>query len=189
MKTVNETLSKVKGSDKVNDILTGKGSFSQAGFSDLVNAMVNDTTFKVTTYGKDGKANGELSISEMIRDDLKKTLDKAKYPQKSEADVLNNCEIVTNGLAKAIPQIVMQQLACGKKFDLPTQEKMVGSIYLANNPGKVKDVQIRDPKTQENLGTATITTQDSIQVRVKSPVPQHLSTKVRKDVNGKVVNQ
>ncbi len=64
---------------------------------------------------------------------------------------------------------------------------MVGSIYLASNPGKTKEIQVRDIKTKEALGTTTITTQDSVQVRAKSPVPKHLQVKVRKDVNGNLV--
>ena len=187
MKMVNDVLTKVKGTDKVNDILTGKGSFSKSGFADLTSALVNDTTFKVKTYNKDGKVSDEVSISDLISADLKKTLEKAHYPQKSEASVLDTCEIETKGLAEAIPQIVMQQIACGRKFDLPIGEKVQGSIYLKDNPGKKKVVAVRDPKTQENLGTCEITTKDSITVAAKSPVLPHLQTKVRKDVDGKVV--
>ena len=152
---------------------------------------------KITNLTHAIKIKNDYFCSLFLNEDIMRTTEQtSRY---DNLDRMSTKELLTSinaedmtvplAVAKAIPQIVMQQLACGKKFDLPTQEKMVGSIYLANNPGKVKDVQIRDPKTQENLGTATITTQDSIQVRVKSPVPQHLSTKVRKDVNGKVVNQ
>lgn len=187
MKMVNDVLTKVKGTDKVNDVLTGKGSFSKGGFSDLTSALVNDTTFKVKSYDKDGNVTNEVSISDLVRADLKKTLEMAHYPQKSESSVLDTCEISTKGLAEAIPQIVMQQIACGRKFDLPTGEKVQGSIYLKNVPGKKKSVAVRDPKTQEKLGTCEITTKDSIAVAAKSPVLPHLQTKVRKDVNGKVV--
>lgn len=188
MKTVNETLGKIKGVDKLDDVMTGKGAFSKAGFADTVNALVNDTTFKVKTFGKDGNVNGEVSISDLIRKDLTKTIDNAKYPQKSEVGVLQNTDICTTGLAEAIPYIVMEQMKCGKKFDLPMQANVGGSIYLANVPGKVKTVQVRDIKTKEALGTTTITSKDSVQIRAKSPVPAHLQTKVRKDLNGKVVD-
>ena len=187
MKTANEVLSKMKGTDKVAEVVTGKGAFSKAGFSDLTSALANDTTFKIKTYDKDGKVTGEVSVSELIRSDLKKTLEKAKYPQKTEAGILDTCEIVTNGLAEAIPQIVMQQIAAGKKFDLPIGEKVQGSIYLKDVPGKKKTVAVRDPKTQESLGTCEITTKDSIAVGVKSQVLPHLQSKVRKDNSGKVV--
>ena len=119
MKTVNEVFTKSKGEGKVNDTLTGKGSFSKQGFGDVVNAMINDTTFKVKTYGKDGKVSNEFNISELIRNDIKKTMEKAKYPQKSEAAVFDTCEIITNGLAEAIPYIVEEHIKQGKKFDLP----------------------------------------------------------------------
>ena len=187
MKMVKDVLGKTKGEDKINDVLTGKSSFSSTGFTDLVTAMVNDTSFKIPTYGKDGKKDGEVSISELIRDDLKKTLDKAKYPQKSESAVVDNCEIAANGLAKAIPYIVMQQIASGKKFDLPAMPKVQGSVYLQNVPGRVKESQIRDPKTQQNLGSVTTTTKDHIEIRTKSSCPDYLATKVRKDPNGKIV--
>jgi len=187
MKTVKDTLGKIKGEGKLNDVMTGKGAFSKAGFADTVNALANDTTFKIKTFGKDGKVSGEVSISELIRNDMKKTLANAKYPQKSEAAVLDTSDICTAGLSEAIPYIVMEQLKCGKKFDLPAQANVTGSIYLTDVPGKVKTVQVRDPKTQENLGTATITYKDSVQVRAKSPVPKHLQTKVRKDKNGNIV--
>lgn len=187
MKTVNEVLGNVKGEDRINDILTGKGSFSKQGFSDTVSALANDTTFKLKTYDSNGQVTGEVSVSELIREDLKKTLDKAKYPQKSEAGVLDNTEIVTDGLAKAIPLIVMEQLKCGKKFDLPTQPNVNGSIYLAPVTGTTKTVQVRDIKTKQPLGTSTITTKDSVTIKAKSPVPNHLQTKVKKDLKGNVV--
>lgn len=186
-KNVKEVLEKAKGADHVNEIVAGKGAFSKAGFGDLVNALANDTTFKINTYAKDGSVSGSVSVSDLIREDMKKTVEKAKYPQKSEAAVFDTCEIETKGLAEAIPQIVMQQLMSGKKFDLPMQDKVQGSVYLQNVPGKVKETTIRDPKTQTVLGTVTTTTKDNITVRTKSPVVPSLVSKVRKDVNGKVV--
>lgn len=187
MKLVSDTLGKVKGEDKIHDVITGKGAFSKTGFADTVSALANDTTFGVKTYGKDGKQTGTVNISELIRADLKKTVAKAGFPQKSEAGVLDSCEIVTTGLAEAIPQIVMEQLKQGKKFDLPAAPGVSGSIYLAKVPAKQKVVSVRDPKTQANLGTAEITTKESVQIRAKSPVPDYLQTKVRKDANGKVI--
>lgn len=187
-KNVSDVLSKAKGTDKVSEIIAGKGAFSKGGFGDLVNALANDNSYKIKTYGKDGKVAGEVSIADLIREDLKKTIEKAKYPQKSEAGVLDSCEIVTTGLAEAIPQIVMQQIGSGKKFDLPMQQKVQGSIFLADVPGKTKETTIRDPKSQQVLGTVTTTSKDSMQVRAKSSCPSHLQTKVRKDTNGKVVS-
>lgn len=187
MKTINETIGKVKGND-LDAVMTGKGAFSKTGFADTVNALANDTTFKVKTFGKDGKPNGEVSISELIRNDVKKTLANAKYPQKSEAAVIDTADICTAGIAEAIPYIVMEQIKMGKKFDLPAQANVAtSSIYLNPVAGKEKTVQVRDPKTQANMGTCTITTKDSVQVRTKSPVPTHLQTKVRKDPNGKII--
>lgn len=187
MKLVNEVLGKIKGENNVNEVMTGKGAFSKSGFGDVVSAMVNDTTFKIPTYDKNGAKTGEVSISEMIRSDIKKTIEKAKFPQKSESAVLDTCEVTTTGLAEAIPYLVAEQLKCGKKFDIPQGKNYVGSVYLGDVKGRVKEVQVRDPKTQENLGTCTITTKDSVQVKTKSPVPQFLSSKVRKDKNGKVI--
>ena len=187
-KMVNDVLGKVKGTDKVNDILTGKGSFSKQGFGDLVNALSNDTTFKVTTYDKDGSENGSLNISEIIRNDFKKTIEKASYPQKSEAGVLDTAEICTKGISEAIPYIVMEQIKCGKKFDLPQQPSVVGSIYLADVPGKTKVSNIRDIQTKQDLGTVETVTKDSVQIRAKSPVPKNcVISKIRKDPSGKVV--
>ena len=189
MKSVTELLTSVKGSDKVDQICTGKGAFSASGFGDLVGSLANDTTFKVKTYDKDGKPNGEVNISEMIRADIKKTLEKAKYPQKSEAGVLDSAEIVTAGMAKAIPYIVMEQIMCGKKFDLPQQPTVKGSIYLADVAGGTKTSDVRDIKSGQKIGTSTTVTRDSVQIRAKSPVPQScIVSKVRKDLNGKVVN-
>ena len=111
MKMVNETLEKMKGDGKkVDDVVTGKASFSRSGFDAVVSAMINDTTFKVKTYGKDGKPNGEVSISELVRSDLKKTVANAKYPQKAEAPVLDQCEVSTSGIALAIPYIINEYL-------------------------------------------------------------------------------
>lgn len=186
-KMVKDVLSAIKGTDKVSDIVTGKGSFSKQGFGDLVNALANDTTFKIKTYDK-GKENGAVNISELIRSDIKKTIEKAGYPQKSEAAVLDTAEICTKNLAEVIPHMVMQQVMCGKKFDLPQQPTVAGSIYLAPVPGKKKVSKVRDIQTKQELGTVEITTKDSVQIRTKSPVPAScVVSKVRKDTTGKVV--
>lgn len=188
MKTVNEVLSKVKGENKVNETVTGKGSFSKSGFEDLVSSLVNDTGYKIPTYDKmTGEKNGELNVSELIRSDLVKTVEKAKWPQKSEVNVLDTCDIVTKGLSEAIPHIITEHLKTGKKLDLPQQSNFNGSIYLLDVKGRERDVNVRDPKTQENLGTCTITTKDHVQIKSKSPVPKFLQEKVRKDANGNVI--
>lgn len=181
MKMVKDVLENIKGKDNVDKTLTGKGAFSQTGFGDMVNAMATDTSFKIPTYDKDGKKDGEINISELIRDDIKKTLEKAKYPQKSEAGVLDTCDIVTTGLTKAIPQLVMAWVAAGRKFDLPNTATSTGSVYLQAVPGGVKNSQVRDMKTGEVTGSVEITTKDHIEVRTKSSTPDWLKTKVRKD--------
>lgn len=183
MKSVTE----VKG-DKVDKICTGKGAFSAAGFSDLVGALANDSKFSVTTYGKDGQPNGSVNISELIRGDIKKSVANAKYPQKSEEGVLDSSEICTKGLAKAIPYMVEEYLKTGKKFDLPQQPTFQGSIYLADQPGRTKVSKVRDIQTKKELGTSTTVTKDSVQVRVKSPVPAScVVSKTRRDLNGNVM--
>ena len=186
-KTVNEVLASLKGTGKENDTLTGQGSFSKAGFSDLVTAMINDTSFSIPTYDKDGKVSGSIKPSELARADIAKTVDNAKYPQKSEAAVLNQAEIECKGIASIIPYAVEEYIKTGRKFDLPVQPEFNGSVYLTPVKGTVKEVSIRDPKTQEPMGTCTITSKDSIKVATKSPVPAHLQTKVRKDPSGKIV--
>ena len=60
-----------------------------------------------------------------------------------------------------------------------------GSVYLAPVKGKEKTFAVRDPKTQENLGTAVVKSEDHVQVRTKSGVPAWMQVKVRKDKNGK----
>lgn len=189
MKLVKDVLSKIKGEDKVNDILTGKGSYSQQGYGDVVNALANDTTWKTKSFDKNGNPVGEVNLSELIREDIKKTIAKAGYPQKSEINVIDTAEIFTSGITELTKQAPMEYMACGKKFDMPTKPNVVGSIYLTKVPGKVKTTQVRDPKTQQNLGSVTITSKDSVQIRAKSPVPNHLQTKVRKDPSGKIVTK
>ena len=180
MKTVNETYGKLKGEDNVKKTLTGKGAFSAANFGDLVGALANDVTFKIPTYDKDGKKAGEVCVSDMIRADIKATIEKAHCPQKSELGVIDTADIVTKNTAQAIPYIVMEQLKTGRKFDLPRGKNVEGSIYLADVPKSSKTVAIRDPKTQENLGTVVIETDDYVQVRSRSKAPAHLQKKTRK---------
>lgn len=180
-KTMKDLLGKDAGK-----MVTGRGVFSKSGFADLVHSLVNDPSYKVGSVNKDGSKN-ELSVHDAIVADLKKTLDTAKYPQKAEAGVLDTVEISTKNLAEVIPHIVMEQIKTGKKFDLPVQENVVGGIYLADNPGKVKTGQIRDMKTGQVTGSYEVTYQDSVQIRAKSPVPKSLQKKVKKDLNGNVV--
>ena len=187
MSFAKDFLEKIKGQGNANKTLTGKGSFSRQGFKDLVGALANDNDFKVTSRAKNGEPV-ETSISSLIKGDILSTMKKLNYPNKQElAEAVQNGKIDVTGLSEAIPHIVMEQIKTGKKFDLPANDVTNGSIYLAPVAGKTKTVTVRDIKTKEELGTATITTQDSIQVRSKSPVPKHLQTKVRKDKNGNVV--
>ena len=185
MKLVSEVFSKIKGEGNVEKTLTGKGAFSKGNFGDLVGALGNDTTFQVKSF-KDGK-DQSVNLSELLRSDLKKSIANAKYPQKSEIGVVDSSELCTTGLSEAIPYIVAEQIRSGRKFSLPSQKDMVGDIFLAKVPSKTKVVKVRDIKTREDCGTATITTKDYIQVRAKSPAPKHLTTKIRHDKFGKVI--
>ena len=186
MKTVKETIGKIKG-DNLNEVMTGKAAFSQTGFSDTINALVNDTSFKIPTYDKDGNTTGEMCISEMMREDLKKSIANAGYPQKSEIDVINTSEICTTNLAKVVVPMVMEYMSCGKKVDLPLKPGFTGSVYLAKVPAKEAVHKVRDIKTKADLGTCTINTKEHVKAAVKSPAPKYLQTKVRKDPNGKVI--
>ncbi len=186
-KTMNEVLGKIKGTGNENKVLTNKAGFSSSAFDDYVNAIVNDRSYTFKTVDKNGKES-EINVSELIRTDLKKTVKEAGCPQPTELGVCDTCDISTKGLANAIRPIVTGFLMTGKKFPLTSQSTFGGDIYLADLPGRTKTVEVFDMKTREPKGTSTITTQDSIQVKVKSPVPKHLVKKVRKDVNGKVID-
>lgn len=185
-KTVKEVLEKIKGTGNETKTMTGKGSFSSSNFADFVHAMANDGSFKVKSVGKDGKET-ETCVKDLLVADAKRTLADAKYPQKSEAGTLDTSEIATTGLSKAITPIITEWLRTGRKLPIAPQKDFVGDVYLASLPGRTKTVNVRDIKTGANIGTTTITSKDSVQVRVKSPVPAHLLTKVRKDASGQVV--
>lgn len=185
-KTMKEVLGKIKGAGNESKTITGKGSYSAATYKEFVHAAVNDRDFKVQSMGKDGK-KAETSLSELFISDAKKTIANAKYPQKTEIGVLDTSEIATDGLAQASSALLTEWLKTGRKFPITPQADFVGDIYLASVPGKTKVVNVRDIKSGANIGTTTITSQDSVQVRSKSPVPSHLVKKVRKDVNGAVV--
>jgi hypothetical protein len=186
MKLVNEVLAKFKGEKNITSTLTGKGSYSSQGFKELTNALLNDTTFKVESMDKNGE-KVQMNLSELIRKDLKKTYAGAGFPQGSEIKVLDTCKIHTDGYAEAIRRIALEWVRCGKKLDFPAQQDMVASIYLAPVKAKTRVLNVHGIKNKEDLGTATITTKDSIQMRAKSPVPKHLQTKVRKDKDGKII--
>jgi hypothetical protein len=187
MKLVNEVLEKLKGNGNSSRILTGKGSFWKQHFGDLFHALLNDTTHKTTRF-VNGKEES-INLSELYRADIKKTIANAKYPGKTELGVIDSSEICTDGLAEAYPYAIREYIQTGRKFTIPAQKNMVGDIYLSNVAGKTKTVPVRDIKTKQPLGSTTITTQDSIHVRAKSPVPKHLQTKVRKDLQGNVVKK
>lgn len=180
MKTVEEVLAEIKGSNNTSEIKAGKAPFSQSAFGDLVHALVNDTTYKIPQFNpKTGEKVGEINISELLREDLKKTVENAKYPQKPEADVLNSVEIATKGLTQTFGEILMQQLSTGKGFNIPPQPEMVARLTIADVPASKRTIPVRDPQTQKDLGTAEITTQAYKQLRAHSPAPEHKKTTKR----------
>lgn len=185
-KNMSDILKELKGNDN-DKALTGKGAFSGPGFAGFVNAMANDRNYKVDVFNKSTGKEEKVSISELFVNDAKKTIANANYPQKSEIGVVDETTIATNGVAQAIPHIVNAWLRTGRKFPLPDQKDQTGFIYLANVPGKTKEVAVRDMKTGEANGSTVITTKDHIQIRAKSSAPKHLTSKVRKDKNGKTI--
>jgi len=187
MKSVKDVFTKHKGEGNENKVLTGKGSFSQTSFKDLVHALANDTTHKVSVFNPKDGSETKVNLSELIRSDIKKTTAKAGYPGKTEEKVFDTCEIVTTGLSEAARFFAREYISMGKKLDLPATDKMSGSIYLDEVKGGTKTVAVRDMTTKEDRGTTTITTKDSIRIKAKSPVPKHLQTKVRRDKNGNVI--
>jgi hypothetical protein len=188
VKLVNDVLVKLKGKENVDKTIHGKGAYSQKGFEDLFHVLVNDTTYEVSKIDKDGK-EVKYNLSSPIRESVKKTSANAKYPQKSEISVFDTCEIDTKEWVDCFKHAVDKWMSCGRKFDLLTKDDRNGSIYLVKVPPKKKVVNVHDIKTKENLGTTTISSEEYTQVRVKSHVPKHLQTKVRRDVNGKIVTK
>jgi len=186
-KTVQEVLAKIKGTGRETETLTNKASFSSSAWGDLVHAMANDPNYKFSSVGKNG-AKVETSINALLVADAKKTSDNAKWPQKSEAAVLEKVEISTKGLQEVIPKVVTEFLRTGKKFPIAQQPDFMGDIYLAAIPGKTRTVNVRDIKTKTDIGTTTTITKDWVQIRAKSPTPKDRVTKIRKDVDGKVIN-
>ena len=163
------------------NVLTSRKRFNANEFKSVVTALANDSSYKVDNF----KTEEEFSIGEAIRSDLKKTIERAKFPQKNEASVLDNVDICVDGLAKAIPYIVLEHLKTGRTFDLPDQEKLNASIYLQDRPASTRDIPMRNPKTGEDMGTATIINKDHFILKAKSPVPKNLQRRVYKDLNGK----
>lgn len=180
-KLVNEIFEKIKGAENIDKILTSRKRFNANEFKSVVTALANDSSYKVDNF----KTEEEFSIGEAIRSDLKKTIERAKFPQKNEASVLDNVDICVDGLAKAIPYIVLEHLKTGRTFDLPDQEKLNASIYLQDRPATTRDIPMRNPKTGEDMGTATIINKDHFILKAKSPVPKNLQRRVYKDLNGK----
>jgi hypothetical protein len=186
-KSVIDVLADLKGKDKVNTPLTGKGPFSAPGFSAYVAAMANDKTYKVPIYNKSTGKTEPTSVHELFVQDAKKTAANAGYPQKAEAGVYNDSEIATNGISQAIKILADGWLETGRKFPLLDKPNRSGYVYLQPVKGGVKESKIRDMKSGQPIGTTTTTTKDHVAVRAKSQVPAALTSKVRKDLNGKVV--
>ena len=186
MKAVNVVFAKFKGAGNESKVITGKGAFSKSGFAEYTNAVLNDTSYETKYLGKDGK---EVSFnpSKAVREDHKKSNKNAKSPGPSELAVYDTSELATNGIAEAIPHLVLGYIECGRKFSFPAKKDMCGDIYLANVEGKTRTMPVRDIKTKENRGSVTIVSKNHIQIRAKSPVPKHLQTKTRRDVSGKII--
>jgi hypothetical protein len=188
MKLVNDIIVKYKGKDKVNETKCGKSAFSKQGFDELFHAVVNDTTYKVTTIDKEGKEI-QKNLSTPVRESVKKSFANGKYPQKSEISVFDTSEINTTDWVEAFKEAMDIWMGFGRKFDLPSKKDRNGSIYFTKIPPKEKTMNIHDINSKENLGTTTITTEEYIQIRAKSPVPKHLQKKVRRDKTGKIVTK
>lgn len=188
MKTVEEVYKATKGDGNIDKIVAGKGSFSKQGFSDTVEALANDKDFFINVYNKDNEKIGEISIHDKLLSDFKKTLEKAGWPQKSEEEILDKCDLFTKGLAEVIPYIVEQYLAQGKKFTLPPTDMYGASIYLMEVKGKKTARDISDPQTHEIIGRVEFDYKDHIKVGSKTEIPNRLYKKVRYDTKGKVVD-
>ena len=187
MKTVEEIYAVTKGPDKIDDIIAGKGAFSQKGFTETVKALANDKDFCVKVYNKDNEEVGKISIHDKILGDLKKTLEKAGYPQKSEEEILNNCDIFVDGIAEVIPYIVEQYIQQGKKFTLPPTSMYAASIYLVPVKAKQTARDISDPQTHEIIGRVEFTYDDHVKVGAKTDIANNLYEKIRFDPNGNIL--
>lgn len=186
MKTMKDVLAKLKGEENIEKTVCGRGAFSKSSFADITNALINDTTFTVPVLDKHGNET-KVNFSEMYRNELKKNIAAAGYPQKSEISVVDTANINTSAIAEIIPHVLDIYVASGKKFEFPLHKDRISAIYLVDVKGKTKDTTVRDMKTGANIGTTTTVTQDHVQMRVKSQVPKALVKKTRKDLDGKVV--
>ena len=76
MKFVNEILAKIKGAENVDKILALKKRPNVIDVKNLVSALANDKTYKIDNF----KTEEEFNISEALRSDLKKTIQRAQFP-------------------------------------------------------------------------------------------------------------
>lgn len=184
-KPVKEVLANLKN-DNVDSILTSKSAFNKNAFNSFVKSLANDNDHVVTIFDKNNEK--QVSVAELLRNDVKKSAENAKYPQKSEAAVYDTSEIATDGLAEAASIIATEWLKTGRKLPLSPQKEFNATLFLKQIPGAVKESQIRDFKTnQVKPGKVVTTTKDSFRVAVKSPIPSHLKSKVTLDENGNEV--
>ena len=145
MKTVTEVLQKLKGEDhKVDETICGKGSFSKAAFTEITNALINDTTFKLPVLDKQGNTT-EVNFSELFREELKKNIASAGYPQKPEIGVVDNANLYGSVIADMAPHLIDMYISTGRKFEFPLHKDRISSVYLVDVKGKTKDTILTTP--------------------------------------------
>lgn len=187
-KLFNETAINIKGDGNADKLVAGKAVASKDKSGAMVNALLGDATKSFPIIGKDGTVTGEINPSQIFRDCIKKTVQSAGCPGKTELSVLDTCDVCTKGLEDVIPLVVREAwVGIGTKMKLPPTDNFTGELYLQNVPGATKVYDTKDMKTGAPTGTAEITYPDHIQLRAKSGPPEHQKTKVRKDPSGKVI--
>lgn len=184
-----EVTANLTGGGKENETGTGKKPFSKPLYQKYTHAFINDPANAVTRPGPDGKPI-KINVREAVVADVRKTVENAGYPQKSEIGVLENTEIATKNISGFVPDMIVGWLRENRKFIIPPFDGCSGAqLYVQPVKGKTRVVATRNMETGEPTGTSTITTTDHLVIRCKSAPPADCVTKVRKDVNGKVISQ
>ncbi|MBD5585447.1 MAG: hypothetical protein HDQ88_10225 [Clostridia bacterium] len=191
-KSLKEVLEGLKGPNNVDAVVvTAKGPFSKAAFKDFVSAAINDPEYQFIVRDNEGREIDRVSIREKIVNDLKKTYKGMNYPQESEAAIIENGDIFTDGLSDTLGFLLAIWMAAGKKFPIPSMsdDMRAANVYLVSDGNNTRVNTLIDRETKKPIGKIETVYQPYTKVKVDSKAPTHLQTKTRFDLDGNVITE
>lgn len=161
--------------------MSGQSNYSHGASMELLTNILNDPNYTIKRWNPIKKEYDIVCPYTVFRTVVRKIVGDLKYPNRSEADSIQNVSMkISDELVELLPELVQAHLENGIKFKFFTTDSYA-VLGRKDVPAGSKVSTVRDMKTGKVDGHVETSWSDHYIVKCSSKRPKHISSKKRVD--------